>query len=171
MKKLLLLLILPLIGLGCSNATLENTETAVDNEPIVSPTATTNVRIYFPNSKKDPTFFDCSLVHPVNRVIVDTNDPTEKEKRKLEALLAGPTEEEKAEGYFTNINPGVKINYVKIDKDTVYVDFDQEFNRGMGGACRVNSISYQIYNTVKKPPEIIYVKISVDGETENVLQP
>lgn len=125
------------------------------------------VKVYFNNSKLDPEF-SCNKVFPVDREIVKTKAVA---TAALEELLKGPTEDEKAQGFFTSINPGVKIQKLAIKNKTVSVDFDKQLEFQVGGSCRVLAIREQITKTLSQFPTVENVIISVDGRTEDILQP
>lgn len=127
----------------------------------------TKVKIYFNNNKLDPEF-SCNKVFPVERKIFKTQAVA---RSALTELLRGPTEEEKSEGYFTSINPGVKIQSLIIGNGTAKVDFDEQLEFQVGGSCRVAAIRAQITETLKQFPTINNVIISINGRTEEILQP
>ncbi len=135
---------------------------------IISPSAgTTKINIYFNNSKMDPEF-SCNKVFPVVREIIKTQAVA---RAALEELLKGPTDSEKSEEFFTNINPGVKIQKLTIENGVAKVDFDEQLEFQVGGSCRVAAISQQIIQTLKQFPTIKEVIISINGRTEDILQP
>ena len=79
--------------------------------------------------------------------------------------------EEKAQGFYTNINPGTKIQSLITDANgTARVDFSNEMET-TGGSCRVTEIRSEIDFTLKQFPTIKNVIISINGETETILQP
>lgn len=126
------------------------------------------VKIFFGNMKKDPGAMDCSVVFAVDREITKT------EKiglATLNELMAGPSAAELENGYFTSINPGVKINFLVIADGTARVDFDETMETGVGGSCRVTQIGSQIRETLKQFPTVQDVIISINGRTEDILQP
>lgn len=125
------------------------------------------VKAYFNNSKMDPEV-SCDKVFPVEREISYTKAVA---RAALEELLKGPTDEEKADGFFTNINSGVKINSLIIDKGTAKVDFDERIEFQVGGSCRVSAIRAEITETLKQFEFVDEVIISVNGRTEDILQP
>lgn len=127
----------------------------------------TKVKAFFNNDKLDPEY-SCNKVFPVEREILKT---TAMARAALEELLRGPTAAEKAEGFFTSINPGVKIQKLVIEQGVAKVDFDQTMEQGMGGSCRVSAIRAQITATFKQFPTVEDVIISVNGRTEDILQP
>ncbi|MDD3072322.1 MAG: GerMN domain-containing protein [Candidatus Pacebacteria bacterium] len=104
--------------------------------------------------------------------------PVERELPKTEgvamasllALLEGPTEEEVNEGYFTLINPGVIVQGIVIRDGVAEVDFNSRLNE-VAGSATVLFIRLQIEETLKQFETIDEVIISIDKETEDILQP
>jgi spore germination protein GerM len=86
-------------------------------------------------------------------------------------LLLGLTEKEKNEGYFTNLNDGIKINSFNVVDGIAKIDFSRELDENMAGSCRVTAARAQIIDTLKQFSDISDVIISVNGRTEDVLQP
>lgn len=125
------------------------------------------VKIYFPNEKMGSTS-DCTLVYPVNRTIPYTQAVG---RVALEQLFKGLTQEEEEYGYFTNINDGVKIQSLTISNGIARVDLSEDLEREVGGSCRVTSIRAQIERTLNQFPTVDTVIISIDGRTEDILQP
>ncbi|MFA4936918.1 MAG: GerMN domain-containing protein [Patescibacteria group bacterium] len=125
------------------------------------------VELFFGNSKLDPQALDCTKVFPVLRQVSIIN----KEQVVLESLLIGPTDDEKEQGYFTSINQGVVIQNFIIEQCVVRVDFNQQLEYQVGGSCRVTNIRQQIISTLQQFPELKQVIISIDGRTEDILQP
>jgi hypothetical protein len=128
---------------------------------------TMTVKAYFNNDKLDPEF-SCNKVFPVEREIPKTQAVA---RAALEELLKGPTEEEKSAGFFTSINPGVKIQKLSVENGILQVDFDEQLEFQVGGSCRVSAIRAQIIETLKQFPTVSDVVISVNGRTEDILQP
>jgi len=129
---------------------------------------TTTVKVYFPNSAKDPDFLDCGKVFVVERTIPKTQAVA---RAALEELLKGPTASENADGYITSINEGVKIQRLVVEDGVAKVDFSDELDYQVGGSCRIQSIYSQIETTLKQFPTVKEVEISINGETEEILQP
>jgi hypothetical protein len=134
----------------------------------LKPTEYIKIKVFFSNNNLDPEIL-CNKVFAAEREIL-----------KIEAigaaaineLLNGPTETEKQEGFFTNINFGVRLLGLDIDKDGVArVDFDQQLQAGVGGSCKVAAIRAQITETLKQFSTIKNVIISINGSTEDILQP
>ncbi len=127
----------------------------------------TAVFAYFGNNNLDPEI-SCNKTFAVARLVPKTQSVL---KAAIEELLKGPTLAEEELGFGTSINPGVTINSVKITGDTATVDFSPKLDENMGGSCRVAAIRSQITNTAKQFPNVKNVVISINGETELILQP
>ena len=128
---------------------------------------TTKFKIYFSNSKLDPEF-TCVKVFPVTREIPKTQAVA---RAALDELLNGLTEKEKADKYLTNINEGVKIQRLEVKDGIAKVDFNDKLEFQVGGSCRVSAIRAQITETLKQFPTVKEVVISINGRTEDILQP
>lgn len=126
------------------------------------------VRVYFSNKQKDPQALECDKVYPVQRQILKTRTVA---RATLRELLKGPTETEKKEGYFTNINSGVKVRTLEVEDGLARVDFNEKLEYQVGGSCRVQAIRAQIEETLRQFSNIDEVIISVNGRIEEVLQP
>ncbi|MDD2731795.1 MAG: GerMN domain-containing protein [Candidatus Pacebacteria bacterium] len=125
------------------------------------------VKLYFNNNNLDPEF-SCNKVFPVERTIEKTEAVA---RAALVELLKGPAEQEKSQGFFTNINSGVGIQSLTIKDGVLSVDFNQQLEYQVGGSCRVAAIRAQITETLKQFPTVEEVVISIDGRTEDILQP
>jgi hypothetical protein len=125
------------------------------------------IEIYFNNNELDPQAL-CDKVFPVEREIPKTEYVV---RAALEELLKGPTGAEKSEGFFTAINPDVKIQKLVIENGVVKVDFSDQLEFEVGGSCRVTAIRSQIIETLKQFSSAEEVVISINGRTEDVLQP
>jgi spore germination protein GerM len=128
---------------------------------------TIKVKIYFNNSKMDPEY-SCNKVFPTERQIIKTSAVA---RAALEELLKGPTDKEKAEGFINNINSGVIIQKLVIENNVAKVDFDEQLEYQVGGSCRVAAIRAQITQTLKQFSSVKNVIISINGRTEDILQP
>ena len=136
--------------------------------PILLPqTETMIVKVFFNNDQLDPEF-SCNKVFSVERVAPKTEAVA---RVALEELLKGASESEQADGYLTSINPGVEIQSLVIENGVAYVDFSEQLEYQVGGSCRVSAIHAQITETLKQFPTVDEVLISVDGRTEDILQP
>ncbi len=126
------------------------------------------VSIFFGNTKYDPDVLNCEMTYGVSRrVAFGANKFT----TVLTELLQGPSESEKNLGFFTTINPGIKLPTVTLASGVLTVNFGSDLEKAVGGSCRVASIRSQIVNTLKQFPEVKDVIISVDGRVDDVLQP
>jgi len=134
---------------------------------VITPTEMTTIKVYFNNNKLDPEV-SCNKVFSVEREIIKTEAIG---RAALEELLKGATEAEKAQGFFSSINSGVKIQKLTIDNGTAKVDFDKQLEFQVGGSCKVSAIRAQIIETLKQFPTVQNVIISIDGRTEDILQP
>lgn len=128
---------------------------------------TITVKAFFNNSKQDPEF-SCNKVFPVSRVVPKTSAVA---RAALEELLKGSSREEMLLGFTTNINPGVKIQELTIKDSVARVDFNEVLDNPGGGSCRVAAIRAQITETIKQFPAVKDVVISINGRTEDILQP
>jgi len=127
------------------------------------------VKAYFVNDLLDDDFnIMCRNVYPVEREVPKTKSVA---RAALEELLKGLTEDEKMSGFSTAINENVKIQKLYIEDDIAYVDFDEQLEHELGGSCRVAFIGWQITETLKQFSTVKDVKISVNGRTEDILQP
>lgn len=128
---------------------------------------TINLQAYFSNSKLDPKI-NCEKVFPVNRRVAKTSAVA---KAALEQMLKGPSAVEQIAGYVTNINEGVRINSLTIENGVAKVDLSDELQRELGGSCRVTAIRAQVVDTLSQFSTVSSVIISVNGNTEDILQP
>lgn len=65
----------------------------------------------------------------------------------------------------------MKIQKLTIENNVARVDFDKQLEYQVGGSCRVAAIRAQITQTLKQFPTVKEVIISIDGRTEDILQP
>lgn len=128
---------------------------------------TMTVKAYFNNSQMDPEF-SCNKVFPIERTVPKT---VAVARAALTELLKGPTDAEKNAGFFTSINPGVKIQSLTIENGAAKIDFDEQLEFQIGGSCKVSAIRAEIIETLKQFPTVSSVIISINGRTEDILQP
>ena len=136
--------------------------------PISFELGSTTIKVFFGNSELDPQALDCQNVFEIEREVAKTQGIS---RVALEELFKGPTENEENEGFFTSINAGVKIQSLSIKDGVAKVDFDEQLEYQVGGSCRVAAIRAQITETLKQFPTVDSVIISIDGRTEDILQP
>jgi len=128
---------------------------------------TIKVKVFFANDNIDKEV-TCSNVYYVEREVANTKAIA---TAAIEELLKGVSERETADGYRTLINSNVKINKLTIENSIAKIDFSSEFEKGMGGSCKVSLIRKQVEETLKQFETVKSVVISVNGDSENILQP
>ena len=126
-----------------------------------------SLNVFFNNSKLDPEF-SCNKVFPTIRQVPKTEAVA---RAALTELLKGATEEEKADGFFTSIPSDVKIQSLKVENGVAKADFDEKLEYQVGGSCRVSAIRSEITETLKQFSTVKSVVISINGRTEDILQP
>lgn len=156
-----------LILLKANASDLEELDDSFAVPVVFSQGETATVKVFFSN-EESRTEMDCSVTYPRERVIAKTQAVA---RAAIELLLAGPTLEEKSLGYFTSINPSAKLNSISIQAGKARVDFDAQLEQAVGGSCRVTAIRAQIEDTLRQFPTVKEVVISVNGRTEDILQP
>ncbi|OGZ63474.1 MAG: hypothetical protein A2998_01580 [Candidatus Staskawiczbacteria bacterium RIFCSPLOWO2_01_FULL_37_25b] len=129
----------------------------------------TELKVYFNNSNMDPEA-SCNKVFAVERVMPKVEAIG---SAALKELFKGPTQDEKNQGFFTSINDGVLLKSLMIgmESGTAWADFNSQLEYQVGGSCRVSAIRAQIEQTLKQFSTIKNVVISIDGRTEDILQP
>lgn len=126
------------------------------------------VVVYFPNNMLNPQAIDCSVVFPVYREIPDVPGMA---RFALEKLFAGPSEEERKYGFATSIPSGVTINSLSLVNGTLQADFSNELEAGVAGSCYVLSLRSQVTKTLEQFPSVTHAQLSIEGRTEDILQP
>lgn len=134
---------------------------------VISPNQSMAVKAFFSNNNLDKEI-TCTKVFAVERQAAKTVSTV---RVALEELLKGPSGSELAQGFYTSINPGVKIQELTITDGTAKVDFDETLEKGIGGSCRVSAIRAQITETLKQFSTVKNVIILVNGRIEDILQP
>ena len=108
----------------------------------------------------------CDKVYEVSRQVPKTSAIA---RTALEELLKGPSGGES--GYITFLNDGIKIQKLNVEEGIAYADFDEALERNVGGSCRIAGIYAQIEETLTQFSSVNEVLISIDGRTEDILQP
>lgn len=127
---------------------------------------------------------EATCVKPVTRAIPHT---LAVGQTAIEELLKGPTPEERAAGFWNAIpdqaqvaayrerlgytGDRVRLNSLRIVGGVAYVDFSAEMEAHGGGSARIMCLRQQIVRTLKQFPTVQEVVISVEGRSEDVLQP
>ncbi|MDQ3015025.1 MAG: GerMN domain-containing protein [bacterium] len=125
----------------------------------------TSVKVFFGNSVQGA---ECEKVLSVIREVPKVATIG---KTAIEELLKGPTTLELSQGFSTALNTEVKVNSLTISDGTARVDFSSNLNKSVAGSCRVQAIRAQIEETLRQFPTVQNVIISIDGKTENILEP
>ena len=128
-------------------------------------TKTSAFKVYF--GKPSTGSYDCSEVFPVRRTVAET---AAIGRAAIAELLKGPTEEERAQGYWTSIPAYAELNSLVIADRVAKADFSYGLEPG-GGSCAVTAIRSQIENTIFQFDTVDTVIISVEGDVETALQP
>jgi len=123
------------------------------------------VLIYFGNSQMNPGIIDCRKVFPVTRVITATaNLP----QAALQQLFAGPTEEEKAQGYVSNFSAATRdiLRWVKIKDGTAYVNIRdiRTIIPNASASCASAAFFAEVEMTLKGVAPIERVIYAIDGD-------
>ncbi|MFH1575457.1 MAG: GerMN domain-containing protein [Candidatus Nealsonbacteria bacterium] len=113
-------------------------------------------------------YFDCSRTIAVERQVPKTQGVA---RASMGALLRGATEKEINQGYVSSISPGVRVQRLTIENGIAMVDFNEQLEFQSGGSCRVAAIRAQITETLKQFSTVESVIISINGRTEDILQP
>lgn len=140
------------------------------------------VKIFFSSTNEDSQTLDCGHTYAVSREVSRLTAGRDSRLGEvtylaLKELLKGPTDAEKGDGFFTSINPETKIRKILIENNVATVDFSALGGSASGGdesiagSCKVLAIRSQITETLRQFQEIKEVVISVNGETEGILQP
>jgi hypothetical protein len=124
--------------------------------------ATSNVSVAFVTNN------DCVTTTSFQRSVIKSSEPA---LVSILELLKGATTQEKAQGANELIPTGTQVNSIRLTGDTVYVDFNFALDAGVGGSCRVTGIRSEIIETLKQFSNIKNVVISINGRTEDILQP
>jgi germination protein M len=128
-----------------------------------------------PRTTTTPTRSGISIFLLKGETVTQVERPTTQgsAEEALNALLSGPTEAEKAQGFSTAIPAGTKLQKYTVNAGTATADFSKEMLNYGGGSARVQAIINQITNTVITNDKTINtVAITVDGKPAGeVLQP
>ena len=138
----------------------------VTNNVTIDPTLR-SLEVYFSNTQSDPKA-ECEKVVPAIRSIAKVEKIG---TASLEELLKGPNNEEKTFGFATLIPTNAKLQTFTIEGTVGRPDFTAELNKDVAGSCRVLAIRSQIEKTILQFSTIESVIISIEGRTEDILQP
>jgi hypothetical protein len=123
------------------------------------------ITLYFPHMERSGG--DCSRVYPLNR-----NVPATPSMARLltEALIQGPTDREKAEGFSFDFPRSGRVQSIALRDGTLTIDFTSDL-QNVGGSCRVQAIRAAIEKTMLQLPTVERVRILAGGSEELALQP
>jgi hypothetical protein len=128
--------------------------------PVRLNTGASLVKVFFPNTVKDPEVKACDVTYPVTRRIPKT---TELAEAAVLDLLEGPTAAEQMDGSRTAIVQGTSLRSFTKSGETVTVDFSREFTQGVSDVCFAKALRAQVEQTLRQFPGVNVVKISVEG--------
>lgn len=129
--------------------------------PVQFPKERMVVKVFFPNTVKDPGAKDCTRTYSVDRRIVKTQQTA---TAALLELLKGPTAQEQVSGSRTAIMPGTVLRSVVVASSGIATaDFSRELAFGVAGSCNVQALTSEITTTLKQFPSVQSVKINIEG--------
>lgn len=155
-----------LFGFGCAPSPevviIPSEDTEVPLPPDTKPTKT-SFEVYFIDPEMQD--FDCSVVDFEKRTV----DATENvEELAVRELIEGP----ESNWAITSVPAGTTLNTFSIEDGVARVDFGSpDITKWSGGSCFVTSLRSQIEHTLLQFSTIDEVEISVNGESEEILQP
>ena len=110
------------------------------------------------------TIDDQEMIVEVPRDIPRTITPA---KAALEALVAGPI----TGGILTAIPEGTEVMSINIEDGVATADFNEKLQEGVAGSARVTAIREQIEKTLLQFDTVNQVVITVNGQSEGILEP
>ncbi len=131
-------------------------------------TDSTEVKAFFSSEKLAEGSTDCARVFPVVRKV---NKTQRTALAALQELLKGLSKDDEKKGYRTSIPQFTRLQKLSVEKNTARADFNETLQFQVAGSCRVTAIRAQITETLKQFSSIQNVVISIDGKTEDILQP
>lgn len=162
-----LVLALTACGTVSPSASVSPSATPSVTSPTASPASTVKVMLYYGNTVMDPGATDCSGVWAVQRTVQSTADAATV---ALEQLFAGPTSDEKANGYtsfFSQATMGT-LKSVKKVGSTAYVNLTDVRQIIPNASTSCGSASYlaQMNKTVKQAAGVSRVLYAINGDPE-----
>lgn len=131
-----------------------------------SPIDIAEVFVFFSNPEKTDGSESCDEVLPLTRKVPADN----LAENTLRALLEGPSPLEQQQGYATNIPAEAILNSLNVEEGTALVDFSDGLTHGLNESCQIQAVKTQIEKTLTQFDEIDKVLISINGESEGVLE-
>ncbi len=124
------------------------------------------IKLYFPNTKLGSG--DCQVkVYPVTRKVPGT---TAVARAALEELFAGPNDEEKAKGFYSDFSETTKSFFlsVNVKNKAAYVNLNDPTLTPVTGnfttSCGGSNFFGQVENTLKQFPSIKKVFFAIKGD-------
>ncbi|MDD4178805.1 MAG: GerMN domain-containing protein [Candidatus Margulisbacteria bacterium] len=125
---------------------------------------------FFPKQEKGPVlniyFLKGGKLSAVERALAPDRSPL---KQAADALIAGPTREERSNGYSTMIPPGTRTIWIVEKNGVAIINLNRKLEAYGGGASRVEGLVAQIVYTLTDIPGIEKTWIWMAGEKEIVL--
>lgn len=119
---------------------------------------------------EDTDNLDCSQVAPVERMV----EPPAVLAGAMEALLAGPTDEEVAAGYYSWFSPevGWELESAIIRDGVAYIDFaeDSPFINNASTSCGSSSFLGQLIETATQFSSVDNALFSIGGDADTFYQ-
>ncbi len=154
---------------GSPSASMPEEACDSDSEDGIDEEESMAIQIFLSDSRfAGEPYFDCARTVAVERLVPKTLGVA---RVTLEALLQGATQGEIDSKLFSSINSGVQIQKLTIEDGVAEVDFNEQLEFQVGGSCRVTAIRAQITDTLEQFPTVDSVVISINGRTEDILQP
>ena len=141
-------LVCAVFAAGCDGDDPEPPPTVTDATP--PPAADSSVAVYFLRDGR---------ITPVRRTVAASLDP---ERAALEALLDGPTAEERSSGLVSAIPTGTALNGVSLDGGVATADLDGTFDDGGGSASMLGRVA-QVVATLTRFETVKRVGFELDG--------
>ncbi|HRY36908.1 MAG TPA: GerMN domain-containing protein [Candidatus Magasanikbacteria bacterium] len=128
-------------------------------------------KIYFSNIKENPEMLDCRLVYPVERMVSGT---ASYEEQTLRALFAGPSDQEKENGYqsFFNSTTAKILRNVRVVENVALVNMKdlRTLIPSANSSCGSAQFLSQIENTLKQFPYVYQVYIAIDEDPSRIYE-
>jgi len=102
----------------------------------------------------------------INRSLAVSNTPL---KDSLEALLAGPTADERKRGLISVVPAGSRLLSVRVDGSTAYLNFNEEFQYNTRGREGCAAQIKQIVWTATEFSNIQNVQFLIEGDVVDSL--
>lgn len=130
---------------------------------------TTQIKVWFSNSRLNPEPSDCKAVYMVERQVPST---VAVATASLKALFAGPTPAEAAMGYhsaFSARSAGL-LQSIRIRRGSAYVDLhDLRAELSVASSsCGTAEIQAQISQTLRQFPTVQRMSLAIEGDPQRL---